>query len=135
MATKGSKGAVVAALIGNFTVMVAKFIAFGVTGLSSMLSEAIHTLADLLNQILLLIGIVRSGKTPDQEADYGYASERYVWALISAVGIFFLGCGVTIYHGIESIMYPHGHVVADAAHDAAHAADHAGLTCLLSSSL
>ncbi len=72
-----------------------------------MLSEAIHTMADLLNQILLLIGIVRSDRVPDLEFQYGYMAERYVWALISAVGIFFLGCGVTIYHGVESLLFPH----------------------------
>ena len=60
----------------------------------------------MLNQILLLIGIVRSGKSADPHFDYGYTAERYVWALISAVGIFFLGCGVTIYHGIESLLHP-----------------------------
>ncbi len=107
MATQGSTRAVVAAIIGNSLVMVAKFVAFLFTGSGAMLSEAIHTLADLLNQILLLVGIVRSDRVPDQEFQYGYMAERYVWALISAVGIFFLGCGVTIYHGIQSLLYPH----------------------------
>jgi len=53
-----------------------------------------------------MIGIVRSTRDPDHLYEYGYQSERYVWALISAVGIFFLGCGVTIYHGIESLLHP-----------------------------
>ena len=110
MATQGSKGAVVAAIAGNSLVMLAKFGAWIATGSTSMLSEAIHTLADLLNQILLLVGIVRSGKTADPDFDYGYAAERYVWALISAVGIFFLGCGVTIFHGIESLLADHHEV-------------------------
>ena len=107
MATQGSTRAVVAAILGNALVMVAKFVAFLFTGSGAMLSEAIHTLADLLNQILLLIGIVRSDRVPDLEFQYGYRSERYVWALISAVGIFFLGCGVTIYHGVQSLIHPH----------------------------
>lgn len=112
MAAKGSRKAVVTAIAGNSLVMVAKFIAFLFTGATSMLSEAIHTLADLLNQILLLIGIVRSGKSADPHFDYGYMAERYVWALISAVGIFFLGCGVTIYHGVASLISEH-HALKD----------------------
>jgi len=107
MASSSSKTAVAAAIGGNAIVMVAKFVAFLFTGSGAMLSEAIHTLADLLNQILLMIGIVRSARDADDTFEYGYQSERYVWALISAVGIFFLGCGVTIYHGIQTLLHPH----------------------------
>lgn len=107
MASSSSKTAVAAAIGGNALVMVAKFVAFLFTGSGAMLSEAIHTLADLLNQILLMVGIVRSARDPDHIYEYGYQSERYVWALISAVGIFFLGCGVTVYHGIQSLLHPH----------------------------
>ncbi len=107
MASPSSKTAVAAAIGGNAMVMIAKFVAFLFTGSGAMLSEAIHTLADLINQILLMIGIVRSGKIADDTFAYGYQAERYVWALISAVGIFFLGCGVTIYHGINGLLHPH----------------------------
>jgi len=107
MANPSSKTAVTAAIVGNAFVMVAKFVAFLFTGSGAMLSEAIHTLADLINQILLMVGIVRSARDPDHIYEYGYQSERYVWALISAVGIFFLGCGVTVYHGIQSLLHPH----------------------------
>lgn len=103
----GSKTSVAAAIVGNGLVMVAKFVAFLFTGSGAMLSEAIHTLADLLNQILLMVGILRSDRSPNELYQYGFKSERYVWALISAVGIFFLGCGVTIYHGIHSLLDPH----------------------------
>ena len=105
MAASGSKKAVLAAIVGNTLVMIAKFTAFVFTGASSMLSEGIHTLADVLNQILLMVGIVRSDKMPDEDHAYGYMAERYIWALISAVGIFFLGCGVTMYHGIETLVH------------------------------
>ena len=107
MAQGGSKLAVVAALAGNSFLMVIKFGGFALTGSAAMLSEAIHSVADLLNQLLLFIGIVRSGKEPDRMFEHGYAAEQYVWALISAVGIFFLGCGVTMYHGVHSLMDPH----------------------------
>lgn len=107
MAAKNSKVAVIAAIAGNSLVMVAKFIAFAFTLSGAMLSEAIHTMADLLNQILLLVGIVRSDREPDDKYAYGYNAERYVWALISAVGIFFLGCGVTVHHGVMSLINQH----------------------------
>ena len=114
MAASGSKTAVFAAIVGNTLVMIAKFTAFVFTGASSMLSEGIHTLADVLNQILLMIGIVRSDKRPDEDHAYGYMAERYIWALISAVGIFFLGCGVTMYHAIESLIHQLQHHGEDA---------------------
>lgn len=106
MAGDGSKVAVMAAIAGNSFLMVAKFVVFGITGSGAMLSEAIHTLADLMNQILLMIGIVRSARPANERFLYGYGQERFVWALMSAVGIFFLGCGVTIYHGIHSLSDP-----------------------------
>ena len=103
----GSKLAVGSAIVGNTFVMIAKFIAFGVTGSGAMLSEGVHSLADTLNQILLMVGVVRSERTPDEKRPYGYGKEQYVWALMSAVGIFFLGCGVTLYHGISGFLHPH----------------------------
>jgi len=101
-----SKTSVVAAIGGNSIIMVGKFTAFAFSGSGAMLSEGIHSLADVLNQILLLIGIQRADKQADGQYAYGYGREVYIWALISAVGIFFLGCGVTVYHGIESLLHP-----------------------------
>ncbi len=102
-----SKSSVVAALTGNALIMAAKFIAFFVTGSGAIFAEAIHSLADVGNQALLLVGIVRSGKGPTKKYQYGHQRERFVWALISAVGIFFLGCGVTLAHGIDALISPH----------------------------
>ena len=107
MAVDSSRTSVIAALIGNTIVAIAKFVAFFVTGSGTMLSEGIHTVADVMNQLLLLIGIERSKRDPDEDFEYGYGQERFVWALISAVGIFFLGCGVTLYHGVNSLLNPH----------------------------
>ena len=106
MAASESKFAVVAAIVGNSIVCVAKFGAFMASGSGVILAEAIHTLADVMNQTLLYLGIVRSSKEADVEFQYGYGRERFIWSLISAVGIFFLGCGVTIYHGIHRLMHP-----------------------------
>jgi len=61
---------------------------------SSMLAEALHSIADVLNQALLRIGVLKSLQAPTQEFPYGYLRDRFVWSLISAVGIFFLGAGV-----------------------------------------
>ena len=106
MAGDGSKTAVAAALVGNSFLLIGKFVVYLITGSGAMLAEAIHTLADLMNQILLMIGIVRSARPATARYRYGYGQERFVWALMSAVGIFFLGCGVTIYHGIHSLQDP-----------------------------
>ena len=103
----GSEKAVYVALAANTSVMVAKFVAFALSGSAAMLSEGIHSLADVGNQALLALGIKRSRKEASPEHPYGYTRARFIWALISAVGIFFLGCGVTVYHGISSLLHPH----------------------------
>mmetsp|Transcript_39150 Transcript_39150/g.91200 ORF Transcript_39150/g.91200 Transcript_39150/m.91200 type:complete len:397 (-) Transcript_39150:36-1226(-) len=102
----GSK-AVHTALATNGIMVVSKLGAFVATGSASILSEAVHSIADLGNQSLLLVGISQSLKEPDETHPYGYATERYVWSLISGVGIFFLGSGVSVYHGLHGIMNPH----------------------------
>lgn len=105
----GSKTAVYAAIVGNVLVTAAKFTAFLFSGSGAMLSEAIHSFADLGNQCLLAIGIKRSERPADMDHPYGYSREQFVWALMAGVGIFFLGCGVTVYHGIELLLHP-GHL-------------------------
>lgn len=95
---------VIAAFTGNAIVCTAKFFGFAVTGSGAMFSEAIHSLADTANQSLLIIGVRKSVKKPDEEYPYGYGKERFIWALISACGIFFIGCGITTYHGVISLL-------------------------------
>lgn len=98
---------VIAAFSGNFIVALAKFVGFLVTGSGSMFSEAIHSFADTANQFLLFVGLKRSQKKASEDHPYGHGRERYIWALISACGIFFLGCGVTVYHGIDVLISGH----------------------------
>lgn len=100
----GSKSSIIWAIAGNTLVMFSKLFAFGLTGSGSMLAEAIHSLADVLNQSLLYLGIQRAEKSPDERQARGYGREQFVWSLISAVGIFFLGCGVTMYHGVHMLL-------------------------------
>jgi zinc transporter 9 len=105
----GSDKAVYVAITANSLVMIAKFGAFAMTGSAGMLSEGIHSLADVGNQSLLALGIRKSRAEATKEHPYGFRRERFVWALISAVGIFFLGCGVTLYHGVSSLLHPHAY--------------------------
>lgn len=97
---------VIAALTGNTVVTLIKFVAAFISGSSALFSEAIHSFADTSNQILLLIGLKRSKKKPDDEFIYGYGNERFFWALVSACCIFFIGAGVTTYKGITAIIEP-----------------------------
>ncbi|RME27110.1 MAG: cation diffusion facilitator family transporter [Deltaproteobacteria bacterium] len=101
-----SKAAVHTAIAGNALVMLAKFAAFAATGSGAMLSEGIHSAADVMNQGLLAVGIRMSERDPDPDHPYGFGRARFAWALVSAVGIFFLGAGVTLYHGIHSLLHP-----------------------------
>ncbi len=95
---------VIAAILGNFTVTFLKFAAFFFSGSSAMFSEGIHSVADTANQVFLAVGLRRSKKLPDEDFLYGYGNERFFWALISACGIFFIGAGVTIYKGINTLL-------------------------------
>ncbi|MDC1143188.1 cation diffusion facilitator family transporter, partial [Planctomycetota bacterium] len=101
-----SKGAVLYALCVNAFMTTVKFVVAFLSGSGSMFAEAMHTLADTGNQGLLLMGIKKSDKPANQMFSYGFGAERFFYALMSAVGIFVLGCGVTMYHGIHSLIHP-----------------------------
>lgn len=97
---------VLAAILGNLFVTILKFVGFFISGSGALFSEAIHSIADISNQMLLMVGIRRSMKQADEEFSYGYGHERYFWAVISGCCIFFLGAGVTISHGIQKLFHP-----------------------------
>ena len=103
----GSKGVIYAALVGNAAIAVTKFGASLFTGSSAMLSEAIHSLVDTGNQILLLFGLRRSGREPDEEHPFGYGLQLYFWAFVVAIIIFGLGGGLSIWEGLAKIREPH----------------------------
>ena len=107
MASATSITAVVAALAGNSFVTVIKLIAFILSGSGAMLSEAIHSAADTGNQLLLFIGLKRGQRAADDRFHYGYGGERFIFGMLSAAGIFFIGSGITIYHGVSSLVEPH----------------------------
>ena len=102
----GSKKVIYVALIGNALIAILKFIAAAITGSSAMLSEAIHSLVDTGNQVLLLYGLKRAQRPPDKNFPFGYGKEIYFWSFIVAILIFALGAGISIYEGIIHLLHP-----------------------------
>ncbi|WP_413318400.1 cation diffusion facilitator family transporter [Agrococcus sp. 1P02AA] len=105
-ASHGTK-AVVAAFLANTGIAITKFIAWFFSGSASMLAEAIHSVADAGNQLLLLLGGRLAKKQADQEHPFGYGRERYVWAFIVALVLFSVGGLFSIFEGISKIQDPH----------------------------
>ena len=106
MSTEGGIRAVIAALIANLGIAIAKFIAFLFTGSSSMLSEAIHSLADSGNQVLLLVGNKRAKKGADEHHNFGYGRRRYVYGFIVAIVLFLVGGLFSLYEGFHKFQHP-----------------------------
>jgi cation diffusion facilitator family transporter len=106
MSTEGGIRAVVSALLANLGIAVSKFVAFAFTGSSSMLSEAIHSLADSGNQVLLLIGNHRSRKGADAQHNFGYGRRRYVYGFIVAIVLFLIGGLFSLYEGLHKWQHP-----------------------------
>lgn len=91
MSTEGGTKAVVAALTANLFIAITKFGAWALTGASSMLAEAIHSVADSGNQALLLIGGKRAARSATPEHPFGFGRERYIYAFIVAIVLFTVG--------------------------------------------
>lgn len=100
-----SSGRVVwGAVLLNSVNFLAKTFTWIYTGSHSMFAESVHSLADTANQLILAVGIRKSLQGPTADHPYGYHPMRYIAPLISGVGIFCVGCGLSIYHGFEALV-------------------------------
>jgi cation diffusion facilitator family transporter len=102
----GSKTVIYAALAGNGLIAATKFAAAAFTGSSAMVSEGIHSLVDTGNQALLLFGLRRAKKPPDERFPFGHGKEVYFWSFVVAILIFGLGAGISIYEGVSHLLKP-----------------------------
>jgi len=107
MPTQGSRTTIYAALAGNFAVAATKFAAAVWTGSAAMLSEAIHSVVDTGNQLLLLYGLRRAARPATPEHPFGHGLELYFWTFVVAILIFGLGAGISVVEGIQKIRDPH----------------------------
>lgn len=108
MSTEGGTKAVVAALLANLGIAASKFGAFAVTGSSSMLSEAVHSVADSGNQVLLLFGGRRAKREATSTHQFGYGRVRYVYGFVVSIVLFTLGGLFALYEGWHKFLHPEG---------------------------
>jgi len=102
-----SRGAVLAALAANVGIAVAKFVGFVITGSGALLAETAHSVADCGNQVLLLLGQRRSGRSADARHPFGHARENFFFAFLVAVILFTLGAGFAAREGYDKLRHPH----------------------------
>jgi cation diffusion facilitator family transporter len=107
MSASGGSRAVVAALLANLGIAAMKFVAFLLTRSSSMLAEAVHSLADSGNQALLLLGGKRAKRAATEEHPFGYGRDRYVYGFLVALVLFTVGGLFALYEGIHKVADPH----------------------------
>lgn len=102
----GSKKVIFAALAGNAAIAVTKFAASLYTGSSAMMTEALHSLIDTFNQVLLLWGLRQGAKPPSEDFPFGHGKEVYFWSFVVSILIFAVGAGISLYEGIHRIVDP-----------------------------
>jgi cation diffusion facilitator family transporter len=107
MSAEGGTKAIMAALAANLGIAVAKFVAFGFTGSTSMMAEGVHSVADSGNQALLILGRKRSERDRTPEHPFGFGRERFFYAFIVAVVLFTVGSLFSLYEGFHKFTDPH----------------------------
>ncbi|MHB1074670.1 cation diffusion facilitator family transporter [Thiobacillus sp.] len=101
-----AKLSIYVALASNLAIAVTKFVAAALTGSSAMLSEGIHSLVDTANELLLLYGMKRAARPPDNTHPFGYGRELYFWSFIVALMVLALGAAASFYEGINHVLHP-----------------------------
>jgi cation diffusion facilitator family transporter len=94
---------VLVALAANASIAVAKLVAGMVSGSSALLAETAHSVADTMNQVLLLYSLAMGEREADATHPFGYGKERFFWSFLAAVGIFVAGAGFSLYEGLGRI--------------------------------
>lgn len=107
MSASGGTKAIIAAFLANAGIALTKFIAWFFSGSASMLAEAVHSVADAGNQLLLILGGRKARKEADREHPFGYGRERYVYAFVVSIILFSIGGIFSIYEGVEKLTHPH----------------------------
>jgi cation diffusion facilitator family transporter len=107
MSASGGTKAIMAAFLANTGIAITKFIAWFFSGSASMLAEAVHSVADAGNQLLLIFGGRQARKAADKEHPFGYGRERYVYAFVVAIILFSVGGVFSIYEGVDKLQHPH----------------------------
>ncbi|WP_406246563.1 cation diffusion facilitator family transporter [Microbacterium sp. M] len=107
MSASGGGKAILAAFLANMGIALAKFVAWALSGSASMLAEAIHSVADSGNQLLLMLGGRKAKRVADREHPFGYGRERYVYAFVVSIILFSVGGVFAIYEGIDKLTHPH----------------------------
>src|SRR5690349_15980029 len=103
---EGARKVIYAALAGNLAIAGTKFVAAAITGSSAMFSEGVHSVVDTGNQALLLYGMRRASRPPDERFPYGHGKEIYFWSFVVALLVFALGAGVSFYQGVQGLRSP-----------------------------
>jgi cation diffusion facilitator family transporter len=103
VSTGGGTRAIIAALLANAGIAVAKFVGYLITGSSSMLAESVHSVADTSNQGLLLLGGNRAKRAATTEHPFGYGRDRYFYSFVVALLLFSLGSVFAMYEGIHKL--------------------------------
>lgn len=98
--------AVNTAIAVNIAIFAAKVATWTITSSGALLAEAMHSLADIVNQLLLRAGVQQSRRAPTRQHPYGFHREKYIYALMSAVGVFCVGAGASVVHGIQALFDP-----------------------------
>jgi cation diffusion facilitator family transporter len=103
---QGTKRVILAALVANLLIAIAKLVAGFMSGSSAMLAESAHSIADTINQVFLLLSLRLSRAEPDEDHPYGHGKDRFFWSFLAAVFIFFAGALFSLYNGIHAVLDP-----------------------------